>query len=168
MPAIKIPFRLRPADLSFGESFQARFQARVDRPIDDLDLDEMFRDLQDNLRTGDWVTVVAYRDKTWQQVMEWRTAIVTSVRQEVAGGKRMIRAAWANDYGQVSPENRQVRPVNTPPVKLNVKKEFGGGFTVQDDKGAVIERFKTKDEANLYIENLNRAPGEKAKEPKAA
>lgn len=161
MTAVKIPFRLRPTDLSFGEAFQARYQARIDRPIDDIDLDEVFRDVQPNLRPGDWVTFVAYRDRTWQQVMEWRSAIIVSMRQEVAGGKNVIRAAWAEDYGKVPAEKVQ-EPANRPPLKLTIKKEFGGGFTVQDEKGAVIERFKTKQEAEGYIDNLNGKPSKAA------
>jgi hypothetical protein len=154
MTAVKIPFRIKAPDLSFGEAFQARYQVRVDRPIDDLDLNELFRDIQDNLRPGDWVTIVAYRDRTWSQVMEWRTAIIVSSRQEVAGGKRVTRAAWADDHGSVPAElvQKTAAPTN---VKLNVKKEFGGGYTVQDERSAVIERFKTKVEAEQYIENLN-------------
>lgn len=168
MTAVNIPFRLKSPDLSFGEAFQARYQARVDRPIDDLDLDELFRDVQDQLRPGDWVTIVAYKDKTWQQVMEWRTAIVTSRRQEQAGGKTIIRSSWADDYGKVPLDKQITKPVNAPPIKLTIKKEFGGGYTVQDEKGVVVERVKTKVEAEDYIANLNRAPGEKPREPKAA
>jgi hypothetical protein len=161
MPAVKIPFRLKAPDLSFGEAFQARYQARIDRPIDDLDLDEVFKDIHDNLRAGDWVTFVAYKDRTWQQVMEWRTAIITSRRAEVAGGKSVIRAAWADDYGKTSAD-AVTKSLAQVTLKLIVKKEFGGGFTVQDERGAVIERFKTKGEAEAYIDNLNGKPKAKA------
>jgi hypothetical protein len=157
MPAIAVPFRLKPRDLAFGEAFQAHHQARVDRPIDDLDLTELFRDVQANLKPGDWVRVVAYKDNLWQQVMEGRTAIIVSSRQEIAGGPKVTRAVWMDDFFKV-PAAELVTPANQPKVRLNVKREFGGSFSVQDEKGNVVESFKTKAECVAYIDNLNREP----------
>jgi hypothetical protein len=161
MTAVKVPFRLKAGDLSFGEAFQARYQARVDRPIEDLDLDELFRDIQDNLRPGDWITVVAYRDKQWKQVMEGRTAIITTSQPEAAGGRKVTRAVWMDDLFKV-PAASVLAPVGVPKLKLTVKREFGGGFTVQDERGHVLISVKTKKEADDYIENLNGKPEVKA------
>jgi hypothetical protein len=157
MTAVKVAFRLKPADLSFGEAFQARYQARVDRPIDDLDLNELFRDVQSNLRPGDWVTIVAYKDNTWQQVMEGCTAIITSIRQEVPAGPKVVRAIWHSDLFKV-PQTAVAQSANQPKIKLSVKKEFGGGYTVRDEKGHVIESVNTKKEAEDYIASLDRQP----------
>lgn len=50
MTAVKVAFRLKAPDLAFGESFQARHQARIDRPIDDLD--EFFKDVRASSDSG--------------------------------------------------------------------------------------------------------------------
>jgi hypothetical protein len=52
MTAVKVAFRLKAPDLAFGESFQARHQARIDRPIDDLDLAEFFKDVRASSDSG--------------------------------------------------------------------------------------------------------------------
>jgi hypothetical protein len=156
MTAIRVPFRLKTGDLAYGGAFQAEHQARVDRPIDDLDLAEFFQDVQANLKPGDWVVVVAYKDRTWAQVMESRKAIIVSSRQEVAMGPKVTRAAWMGDT--ISVPQAALKPAAAQPtIKLDIKKEFGGGFTVQDAKGNVVEQFKTKAEAEAYVINLNKA-----------
>lgn len=166
MTAVTVPFRLKPADLAYQGSFQCEHQARVDRPLDDLDLNEFLRDVQANLRPGDEVKVVAYRDRKWEQVMEVGRCIVTSKRQETVGGPSMIRAVWLGEPIRL-PEAESPLAFKVAVQKLIVKKEFSGGFTVQDDKGHVIESFKTKAEANDYIARLNE-PDKPKEEPKAA
>jgi len=165
MTAIIAPYRLKGKDFASceGMPFQQHFEARVDRPLDDLDLHEFFRDLQSALRVGDQVTVCAYMDNTWQVLMEVGTCRVI---EKDARDKR-ITGAWIGKPYEVPKPDMEKKSFKAKERKLTIKKEFGGGFTVQDDKGAVIERVKTKKEAEDYVDRLNniKAPAAEVSSP---
>jgi len=151
MPAYLAHFRLKPLNFAQceGMPFQQHFEARVDRPLDDLDMKELFRDLQDNLRIGDQVTVCAYMRDDWDQLME------IGVCRIVHKDNKEIEAAWTQSFTEVPAPSGKKKEFGNKHQKLYRKKEFGGGFTVQDEQGNVIERFKTKAEADDYITRLN-------------
>lgn len=164
MNAVNVPFRLKPLNLCYASQspFQAKHEARVDRPLDDLDLKEVFQDVQANLRVGDEVTICAYRESNWKQLMEIGVCRVVFQGKDEANRQR-TRAVWVGAFFQV-PKEEQAPAPNRAEQKLEIKKQFGGGYVVQDDKGHVIESVKTKAEAEAYIERLN----PKKVEPKAA
>lgn len=157
------PFRLPPSQIALssqGGTRQAHHEAWVDRPLDDLDLDELFQNVQPNLSVGDKVEFCAYLDKTWKQVMEVGACRVVWQGKDDDGVYR-TRAVWIGEAFRV-PVSAQGPAPKVPEQKLDIKKEFGGGFTVQDDKGHVIERFKTKKEAEDYVAHITAKPEQKA------
>lgn len=151
MPAYLAVFRLKGTNFAQceGMPFQQHFEARVDRPLDDLDMKEFFRDLQENLRVGDQVTVCAYMRDDWEDLME------IGVCRIIHKAVKEIEAAWTGPIIEVPKPSGKKKAFVNKTQKLYRKKEFGGGFTVQDKEGHVIERFKTKAEADDYISRLN-------------
>lgn len=156
MPAIKMPFRLSSRDLCQCEAmpFQQHHEARVERPLDDLDLEDFFQNVQANLRVGDEVTVCAYRDNKWDELMEVGVCRIVFMQPKSQGGIPKVKAVWMGETVKVPDEIKAV-PRPEREMKLFIKKEFAGGFIIEDEKGALIERFNTKAEAEAYIDNLN-------------
>lgn len=166
MPVEKVIFRLAPQNISRANeaTFQTLYEARVDRPLDDLDLNEVFQNVNSLLQVGDAVNFCAYEgsmtaaDRKLRQVRQCR---ITSKGVEALGGTLKIRAAWVGDAIEI-PTDALPKTVKEDNRKLEIKKEFGGGFTIRDDKGHVIEQVKTKAEAEAYVANL----GPKVEKPK--
>lgn len=154
MPAVLGEFLFKPDAVTMCEAmpFQQHFEARVYGPLDDLDLSQCFRNIS-NFEVGDQVTICAYMPfSDWGQLMEVGTARV------IAGGKnrgKPPKLAWVSAIFPVPQDADSKNKFENKQQKLYPKKEFGGGFTVQDDKGNVIERVKTKKEALDYIDRLN-------------
>ena len=162
MPVEKIPFRLKPINMTRASeaTFQTSHEARVDRPLDDLDLNELFADVQPNLQVGDQVTICAYDGSLISEDRKLReigTCRIIAKGVFAVGARAAIRAVWVGESFKV-PATAHVASKKQITLKLEVKKEFGGGFTVRDEKGAVIESFKTKVEAEGYIAHLNGEP----------
>ena len=151
--AVRVPFSITIQDLALANAmpFQSHYEVRVDRPLDDLDLDDLFMKVQENLRVGDKVTICAFADRSWQQLMAVGTVRVVSMRQEVPGGPHRIRSVWTGEI-QNMPEVTAPKVAAIREAKLMLKKEFTGGYSVQDEKGAILDHFKTKREAENYIE----------------
>ena len=151
MAAVLATFELKPGNITAceGMPFQQHFEARVDRPLDDLDMDRFFAGLQDMLRIGDQITVCAYFNDRWDQLMQ------VGVCRIINKANKEIQAAWVGGFVDVPQPSDEKKQFENKERKLYSKKEFGGGYTVQDDKGNVIERFKTKAEAHDYIKRLN-------------
>lgn len=163
------PYRLRPhevAMISPGGGIGQVFVTRVNRPLDDIDLGEVFRNIS-QLQATDKVEMIAFDEAAGRVVEECACRIVYAGPEE-PGGPRVVRASWIGEA---------VKHTYSPPMsarkaakerKLDIRKEFDGegrpgGYTVRDDRGAVIEHFKTKREAQTYVDRLNGAP-----EPEAA
>ena len=165
MSAVNVPFRLLPKDLCAGNAmpFQEQHEARVDRHIDNIDLNEFFQGVQPNIQVGDKVTICAYQggtDTPDRQLVQVRECRIVSKRQEVPGGPSRVRAVWTGDLCEIDQQARGA-PAKAIEQKLTVKKEFRGGFTVQDEKGNVVVNVNTKKEAEDYIDRLNPKPAEK-------
>ena len=156
MKAVTLPFRLKAPNLCSGNvmTFQEHHEARVDRPLDDIDLTEFFMDVQANVRVGDEVTVCAFLDNKWEVLMEVGTVRITEQLRRNDGNRAETRAVWMGEIYKL-PKHEQREVFEAGEKALQIKKEFAGGFTVQDDKDAVIERFKTRAEAVDYVARLN-------------
>jgi hypothetical protein len=159
MTAVNVPFRLKPTDICAGNAmpFQEHHEARVDRPLDDLVLHELFQNVQANLQVGDRVTICAYSggvDTPTRQLMESGECRIVSKRQETPGGPSLVRAVWTGAIYKV-PVQEQLAPPKQGDIKLSIKKEFKGGFTIRDERDNIIERVNTKVEAEQYIQELN-------------
>ena len=163
MTAVITPFRLKGKDFASceGMPFQQHFEARVDRPLDDLDMNELFRDLQAALRVGDQVTICAYMDNRWETLMQVGVARIVAKDSR----DKNIQGAWVTKPYDVPKPDMEKKAFRAKERKLTIKKEFGGGFTIQDDRGAVIERVKTKAEASDYVARLNNPEAVKAAQP---
>lgn len=154
MVAVATEFRFKPDAVAMCDAmpFQQHFEARCEQPLEDLDLFECFHNIS-NFEVGDQVTICAYMPSTdWGQLMEVGTARV------IAGGKKHgkpPRLAWVSSIFEVPQDDESKKMFSEKLVKLYPKREFGGGYTVQDEKGNVIERVKTKKEALDYIDRLN-------------
>lgn len=150
------PFRIKTTNICLvaAGAFQSRHEARVDRPLDDLDLAELFRDVQGNLQVGDEVTLVAYRDSTWRQVMEVGVLRVIGKPHGLEGLK--TSAAWIGEIYRL-PDQVLAPATKKEIAQLGVRKEFGGGFVIHDQKGHVLERTKTRKEAEDYVARLAQA-----------
>lgn len=171
MTVEKVIFRIPPRDLTRASdaTFQTHHEARVDRPLDDLDLDEVFQAVNGNLQVGDSVTICAYEGShtdASRVLREYCTCRIIARGQENGVGPIRIRAQWCGPITTVDKPAKSL--VKDKDQKLEVKKEFGGGFNVVDEKGHVIEKFKSKAEADAYIEHLLPKPAPKPVEaPKA-
>ena len=159
MPVEKVSFRLKPLNITRASeaTFQTSHEARVDRPLDDLDLNELFSDLQPNLQVGDQVTVCAYEGSLISEDRKLREIGVCRIIAKgvfAVGGRSAIRAVWVGETFKV-PVAAHVTAKKPTTLRLEVKKEFGGGFTVRDEKAQIVEHFKTKKEAEDYIARLN-------------
>lgn len=157
MPAVA--FRLPPRDIALmtaGGECPQEYSARIDRPISNIDLDEVFLDLGSaNCQAGDLVKFVAFRDRSWKEVMEERHARVISKR--MVDGRMKVKAFWVSDLLKV-PEEILAPEKPRDLGKLSIKEEFKGDFTVRDAKDNVIERVNTRPEAEAYIARLEPKP----------
>lgn len=168
MPVEKVAFRLKPINLTRASeaTFQTNHEARVDRPLDDLDLNELFADVQPNLQVGDQVTICAYAGSLIsddRKLMEIGVCRIVAKGVFAQGARPGIKAVWTGEIFKVPPQVH-VATKKQVTLKLEVKKEFGGGYSVRDEKGALIESFKTKAEAEAYIARLAE-PGAAKPEP---
>lgn len=153
MPVEAVTFRLPPRDMCRPEdgTFQTHYEARVDRPLASLDLNEVFQDVGlERLSPGDKVTFCAFEgshisdDRRLREVGTCR--IVAKVKEN---GRAKIKAVWAGEIFKV-PEAAQVAPKETK-LKLEVRGEFEGDYTVRDEKGTVLERLDTKEAAEAFV-----------------
>jgi hypothetical protein len=167
MTAVTVPFRLKPGDLQYAAD--TTHVAFVDRPLDDLDLSQLFMAVsgspqpqQGTLRVGDQVVVKAFLDSDRKQLMEIGVCHIASKE----GG---VTAVWEpRGYDKDGkpilffkvPQEAQKASTSAKERRLNVKKEFGGGFSVRDEKDHVIETFSTKKDANEYVERIYGKPDE--------
>lgn len=155
------PFRF-PANgsvVAYEDSgpWHKRFQARTERPLESLDLRECFFN-HPRMEPGDTITVLSYADNKFKRVKQYGVVMIVDSAL-VAGFNRPI-GMWIVPIQATAPA--QPEPKKAPePLGLSVKKAVpGAGWHVVDAKGAVIEQFKTKAEADTYLAALE--PKEKA------
>ena len=160
MPVEQMTFRLPPRDLCRPEdgTFQTSYEARVDRPLDDLNLDDVFQDVgHGRLEPGDQITFCAFEGSMLTRERRLREiGVCRVIAKSLENGKSKIKAVWIGEIFKVPAAS--VVPPKEKTMKLEIKKEFRGGFTVRDDKGHVIESVKTKAEAEAYISRLTAGP----------
>ena len=161
MPVEKVTFRLSPMNITRANeaTFQTLYEARVDRPLDDIDLNEVFQNVNSLLRVGDAVNFCAYDGKMEgpeAKLRQVRVCRVTFKGQDAPGGQLKIRAAWVGEVQEIKADPA-IAFAKKPTLKLEAKKQFGGGYHVVDEKGHVIEAFKgegAKEQADAYIARL--------------
>lgn len=170
MPVEKINFRLNPRDMCRPEdgTFQTHYEARVGRPLDDIDLDEVFQDVgQGRLEPGDQVTFCAFDGSMLERERRLREiGICRVVAKILENGRPKIKAVWVGEIYKVPAQALPAKGEGREIKKLEIVKEFGAGFMIKDDKGHVLERVNTKAEAETFIAAYGRPI--KAKETKAA
>lgn len=158
MAVEKVPFRLKPINLTRASeaTFQTTHEARVDRPLDDLDLNELFSDVQANVQVGDQVNICAYEgslladDRKLREIGQVR---IIAKGVMTPGGRSTVKAVWIGEAFKI-PATAYSGSKKEKHTRLDVKKEFGGGYTVRDEKGNTIEAFKTKAEAEAYVTKM--------------
>ena len=134
------------------------------RSLEGLDLDALFTNCN-QLRPGDLVNVTAFTDKTWNDPREIAVAVVNFVGRD-QGGVSRVSAVWWQKPVEIPRSQYATSKPKVDVTKLEIVKEFGAGWNVRDEKGNVIEKFKTKVEAEQYVDNL--APKPKPEAKKAA
>ena len=157
MAVVAAHMMLKPADLTRASEtvYQTYHEARITYSIDNIeDFDQFFGATKDRVRPGDKVTICSFANKGYDMLMEVRELRIISGGQDKP--KEKLVAMWTSPKVDVPKPEVLKKQFESQEKKLYCKKEFGGGFTVQDDKENVIERFKTKKEAVDYIERLNR------------
>jgi hypothetical protein len=158
MPAVLSPFRLK--ELAYDGTYQKHHEARVDFDLETVDLAVVFGAVAGNIFVGDQVTFCAYEGSDFSRLRQVRSCRIVAKEP----GKAPV-GAWVGPTWNV-PEEVLAGPVKAKDAKLVMKKEFGGGFTIQDERGAVVERVKTKAEAEAYVKRIN--GGDELRDEKAA
>lgn len=156
------PYRLPPHCITDQTNFQRHYEARVDRPLADLEIAELFSGIS-WLQAGDRIVVCSYADKTFSRFTGERTARV--VERKMVNNKLKITAAWVDEARlmpepepdpivEVKPEPMTVEAARDESDKVEVKSRGrAGGFSVLKN-GAVVETFPTKDQAEAYIKDM--------------
>jgi hypothetical protein len=174
MPAEKIAFRLSPMNISRANeaTFQTLYEARVERSLDSLDLDEVFQNVNSLLARGDFVNFCAYEgpvDQPASSVRQVRKCLIAWKGQEVPGGPVKVKAVWVDNLVTVP---QYEAPGKKPDVKkLDVVQGFDNeGFLIKDERGNVIERVDSKEQAEAFVASYDDKPkrGRPPKETKAA
>jgi len=169
MTVEKIAFRLAPRDMCRPEdgTFQTSYEARVDRPLGTIDLDEVFTDVgQGRLEPGDQITFCAFEGTMLTKERRLReVGVCRIVAKVVENGRPKIKAAWVGAVYQV-PEPEMVAPKEQK-YKLEIKGTFEGDFLVLDEKGNTIERVDTQAEAEAFVAAYDGRP-KRGRPPKGA
>lgn len=165
MTVEKITFRLPPRDMCRPEdgTFQTHYEARVDRALASLDLNEVFQDVgMERIQAGDQITFCAFEGNMLAPERRLREIGVCRIIAKITeNGRVRVKAAWVGEIWKV-PADQAVAPKEQK-YKLSVKGEFEGDFTVRDEKDNLIERVNTKEEAEAFIAVYDGKP--KAKGP---
>jgi hypothetical protein len=170
MPVEKVVFRLKPVNITRASeaTFQTSHEARVDRPLSDIDLNEFFNDVQANLQVGDQVTICAYEggmidESRKLREIGWCRIIGKGIL--TVGARATVRAVWVGDQVKI-PDNAHLEaPKKDKTVRLEVKGTFRNqGYTVNNaDTGQIVEHFKTKEEAEAFRDKFGEKPEPKGK-----
>ncbi len=147
-------FRLTPRHLSYQGDFQREHQARVDRPLATLDLDELFQNVQANLYVGDKIEIVSYRDNNYDEVVEIGECRIIAKGRFGAEGPPRIKAVWTGEIFKI-PDQDEMPAAQRKPVTYDIRPTHEGGYVVHDEKGAALEQFRTKEEADDYVARMD-------------
>lgn len=141
-------FRLSPKNLCMSDAmpWQQHYEARIaGRDINDVLTPHLFIDVRANLKAGDEVMVCGYSDQTWKRLTQFVRLRIYAVS---ADGVEFMRDG---EVIGIPLRKDEPAPKKAAARELDVAKEFGGGFNVIDKKtGHVLEKFKTKKDAEQY------------------
>ena len=147
-------YRISPSQLCMSDAmpFQQHFEARVaGRDIKDVISDQLFLNVNSNLKVGDEIVLCGYADQTWQTLQQFARLRVTSVSREA------IKLLQEGDVVEI-PVDMQMEQGKKPESVVEVRRAFGGTFNVLDKKkDSVLESFKTKAEAEDWAKKVDPA-----------
>ncbi len=144
-------FRAKSGDLCMSDAmpWQQSWQYRTCLPIADVVNDDFFRSVQSMLRAGDSITVCQFDkfDARGAKLLAFVTVRVASSAPDA------VKIVCVGDVVTVDYEDQ--KPASPSSAGYVVRKQFGGGFAVEDATGNVIEQLKTKAEAEEFAAQFN-------------
>lgn len=146
-------FRLSPKNLcmSDGMPFQQHHEAQIfGRDLNDVLTEELLLNVRSNIKAGDEIMVCGYADQSANRLTQFARLRVYS------SGKDGVKFVVDGEVTGIPFAEDEPVPVK-PESKLEVVRAFHCFNVMDKSKNAVIESFKTKKEAEDWLQACDAA-----------
>jgi hypothetical protein len=145
----KAPYRIRHTQLCMadGMPFQQHHEARIAaRNLEDVITDQLFMDVKANLREGDRVEIMGYHDTSFRLPTQFACVRIVHLSDKAV-------KVWMQEPVKDIKIDLGDAVVKTEEKRLDVVRGYQCFNVIDIKTEAVIESFKTKDEANTWAAN---------------